>query len=252
MQDLPVEVVLNIFQFCSFEDYLRLRKVCQRFKHIIDSAGEIWRAFDADFQLPIEHFRSVVISHATHLRRLILRGSQKRIRYSSPALYIETSLSMCSNLTYLDLSYNTSITVLDFVKNMTCLKTLILFSCTSIDCINMIECLKSCHGLKFLSISDCTQLDHVRSTSLIKIVEDLPLLEFFNAEFTCRFSIADTRTLLQQNKLKELWVTPVWEDPNLWLDLKREYEQIKFGFCINEHCKMIFLPNYIYEDEDYY
>ena len=155
----------------------------------------------------------------------------------------------CKHLTYLDLSYNTTTTVLDFTPTMKFPKTLILLSCTSIDPINMIKCLKQIKTLNVLNISDCIWFNDKYVTPLVELFQDLPCLEVFNAESTCQFSVANARVLLEWNKLKEFAVTPVLEPPTLWIDLIREYRHIKLGWCINVYCGRVNLPSYEYSDE---
>lgn len=97
-------------------------------------------------------------------------------------------------ITYLDLSYNTSSTVLNFTLTMKFLKTLILLLCTSFDPINMIKCLKHCKTLNVLNISDfIIQFNDQHVTPLVELFQDLPCLEVFNAESTCQFPVANAR-----------------------------------------------------------
>ena len=249
LEDFAVEVLAYIFKFCSIQDRLKIACVCKRFKDVIDSTGEIWRTFNTDDELTVHQFDLIIVKHASHLNHVSLRFSQKCVRYNSPDLYIESALAMCKHLTYLDLSYNTSTTILDFTLTMKFLKTLILLSCTSIDPINMIKCLKHCKTLNVLNISDCIQFNDEHVTLLVELFQDLPCLEVFNAESTCQFSVANARVLLERNKLKEFAVTPVWEPPTLWIDLIREYRHTKLGWCINVHCGRVNLPSYVYSDE---
>lgn len=150
---------------------MKIACVCKRFKDVIDSTGEIWRTFNTDDELTVHKF-------ASHLNHVSLRFSQKCVRYNSPDLYIESALAMCKHLTYLDLSYNTSTTVLDFTLTMKFLKTLILLSCTSIDPINMIKCLKHCKTLNVLNISDCIQFNDEHVTLLVELVKISHVLKF--------------------------------------------------------------------------
>ena len=188
--------------------------------------------------------------HACHLNHVSLRFSQKCLRYNSPDLYIESALAMCEHLTNLDLSYNTSTTVLNFTLTMKFLKTLILLACTGIGLINMIKCLNHWKTRNVLNISYCIQFNEEHVTPLVELFQDLPCLEVFNAESTCQFSVANARVLLERNKLKEFAVTPVWEPPTLWIDLIREYRHIKFGWCISVHCGRVDLRSYVYSDEE--
>lgn len=103
-----------------------------------------------DVELSTESFQLTMMKHAKQFRDLRLRCSQKLVRYNNPDLYIENTLASCVNLKTLDLSFNTSITTIDFIKCMHFLKVLKLYGCTSIDPVNMLWCLKQCKTLEAL------------------------------------------------------------------------------------------------------
>ena len=157
---------------------MKIACVCKRFKYVIDSTGEIWRTFNSDDQLTVHQFDLIIVKHACHVNHVSLRFSQKCVRYNSPDLYIESALAMCKHLTYLDLSYNTSTTVLDLTLTMKFLKPLILLSCTSIDPLNMIKCLKHFKTLNVLNISDCIQFNDEHVTLLVELVKISHVLKF--------------------------------------------------------------------------
>jgi hypothetical protein len=81
-------------------------------------------------------------------------------------------------------------------------------------------------------------------------VKDLPSLEVYKMELTCRLSVKDVRDMLAQSRLRELDVSPIWESPALWVDLVNEYNHIQFGLCVEQHCARLNLQNYLYSDED--
>ena len=128
-----------------------------------------------------------------------LRCSQKLVRYNNPGLYIESTFALCVNLKTLDLSFNTSITTIDFIKCMHSLKVLkgelrgknevflnnwpIFAVCTSIDPVNMLRCLKQCKALVALDVSNCFQFsedEHI--TCLVEVCKILQCLKVFKAE----------------------------------------------------------------------
>jgi len=187
------------------------------------------------------------VNHAKHFRDLALQFSKKRVRYNSPAMHIENTLALCKNLRHLDLSYNTSITTIEFLSEINSLTSLILTGCTSIEPNNTMNCLKyngSC--LKVLNISHC-QFGDEHIASLINVVlKNLTSLELFNAESTALFSIDNAREILETRDLKELALSPNWAPPPIWADFLEEYQHVDFG----EHLERIKLASFLYSDEE--
>ena len=162
------------------------------------------------------------MKHARQFRNLGLRCSQKLLRYNNPDLYIENTLALCVNLKTLDLSFNTSITTIDFIKCMHFLKILKLYGCTSIVPVNMLCCLKQCKTLKALNVSNCIQFSEDEHISgLVEVCKNLKCLKVFKAEWSCKFTSQTARFILQTNKLNEFAVTPIWGPPAVWIELMR-------------------------------
>ena len=157
MYDLPSDILEHIFQFFKVQDCLNIvARVCKRFYKIVNDSGALWRSLKTDAEFDVDSFELVIVNHAKHFRDLALQFSQKRVRYNSPAMHVENTLALCENLRHLDLSYNTSITTIEFIGEINCLTSLILTGCTSIEPNNTMNCLKyngSC--LKVLNISHC-------------------------------------------------------------------------------------------------
>ena len=157
MYDLPSDILEHIFQFFKVQDCLNIvARVCRRFHKIVNDSGALWRSLKTDAEFDVDSFELVIVNHAKHFRDLALQFSQKRVRYNSPAMHVENTLALCENLRHLDLSYNTSITTIEFIGEINCLTSLILTGCTSIEPNNTMNCLKyngSC--LKVLNISHC-------------------------------------------------------------------------------------------------
>lgn len=194
MYDLPSDILEHIFQFFKVQDCLNIvARVCRRFYKIVNDSGALWRSLKTDAEFDVDSFELVIVNHAKHFRDLALQFSQKRVRYNSPAMHIENTLALCENLRHLDLSYNTSITTIEFIGEINCLTSLILTGCTSIEPNNTMNCLKyngSC--LKVLNISHC-QFGDEHIASLIDVVKNLTSLEIFHAESTALFSIDNAR-----------------------------------------------------------
>ena len=90
--------------------------------------------------LKVDSFALVIVNHPKHFRDFALQFSQKRVRYNSPAMHIENTLALRKNLRHLDLSYNTSLTTIEFLSEINCLTSLILTGCTSIEPKNTMNC----------------------------------------------------------------------------------------------------------------
>lgn len=101
-KDLPSEILVQIFQYLTIQDCLRgVGRVCRRFQGLIEYTGEVWRTLETDVELSTEVFQSIM-RHAKLIRKLGLRFSQKRLRYASPDMYIESYLACCVNVCWLD------------------------------------------------------------------------------------------------------------------------------------------------------
>ena len=160
----------------------------------MNDSGALWRSLKTDAEFDVDSFELVIVNHAKHFRDLALQFSQKRVRYNSPAMHIENTLALCENLRHLDLSYNTSITTIEFIGEINCLTSLILTGCTSIEPNNTMNCLKyngSC--LKVLNISHCQFGDEHIASLIDVVVKNLTSLEIFHAESTALFSIDNAR-----------------------------------------------------------
>jgi hypothetical protein len=157
--DLPYDILEHIFQFLTLQDCVRsLSSVCSRFHEIVDNCVKLWVSLDTDFEFNVDSFTSVIVNHVKHFHKLGVRFSQKCVRYNRPDKYIENTLGLCQNLVYLDLSYNTSITTVDFISNIKCLKSLTLTGCTSIEPYKTLYCVKyNGSFLESLNISKCLQ-----------------------------------------------------------------------------------------------
>ena len=93
MKDLPSEILVQIFQYLTIQDCLRgVGRVCRRFQGLIEYTGEVWRTLETDVELSTEAFQSIM-RHAKLIQKLGLRFSQKRLRYASPDMYIESYLA---------------------------------------------------------------------------------------------------------------------------------------------------------------
>ncbi|CAH3142614.1 unnamed protein product [Porites lobata] len=153
LKDLPSEILVQIFQYLTIQDCQRgVGRVCRRFQGLIEYTGEVWRTLETDVELSTKPFR-VLCATQKLIRKLGLRFSQKRLRYASPDMYIESYLACCVNVCWLDLSYNTSII------SMHSLEYLNLHGCTSIDPINMMTCLNGCQALRAIDITNCIQFE---------------------------------------------------------------------------------------------
>lgn len=137
------------------------------------------------------------------------------------------------NLKTLDLSFNTSITTIDFIKCMRSLEVLKLYGCTSIDAVNMLRCLKQCKTLvAVLIFSGCIQLsvdEHI--SGLVEVCKILKCLKGFKAEWICKLTPRTARVMLQTNKRNKFAVTPTWGPSTVWIELMRQYEDVQFGKC---------------------
>ena len=51
----------------------------------------------------------------------------------------------------------------------------------------------------------------------------------FKAEWICKFTPQSAGLILQTNKLNEFAVTPTSGPPHVWIDLIRQYQEVKFG-----------------------
>ncbi|XP_015751782.1 PREDICTED: uncharacterized protein LOC107331684 [Acropora digitifera] len=143
LYDLPSDILEHIFQFFKVQDCLNIvARVCRRFYKIVNDSGALWRSLKTDAEFDVDSFELVIVNHAKHFRDLALQFSQKRVRYNSPAMHIENTLALCKNLRHLDLSYNTSITTIEFLSEINCLTSLILTGCTSIEPNNTMNRLK--------------------------------------------------------------------------------------------------------------
>ena len=252
MYDLPSDILEHIFQFFKVQDCLNIvARVCRRFYKIVNDSGALWRSLKTDAEFDVDSFELVIVNHAKHFRDLALQFSQKRVRYNSPAMHIENTLALCKNLRHLDLSYNTSITTIEFLSEINCLTSLILTGCTSIEPNNTMNCLKyngSC--LKVLNISHC-QFGNEHIASLINVVvKNLTSLELFHAESTALFSIDNAREILETRDLKELALSPNWGPPPIWADFLEEYQHVNFGEHFKAHLERIKLANFLYSDEE--
>ena len=116
LYDLPSDILEHIFQFFKVQDCLNIvARVCRRFYKIVNDSGALWRSLKTDAEFDVDSFELVIVNHAKHFRDLALQFSQKRVRYNSPAMHIENTPALCENLRHLDLSYNTSITTIEFI-----------------------------------------------------------------------------------------------------------------------------------------
>ena len=176
MKELPSEILVQICQYLTIQECVRgIGLVCKRFHSIIQCSGEIWKTMQTDVEFSTESFQLTIMKHAKQFRNLGLRCSQKLVRYNNPDLYIENTLALCVNLKTLDLSFNTSITTIDFIKCMHFLKVLKLYGCTSIDPVNMLWCLKQCKTLEALNVSNCIQFSEDEHISgLVEVCKKNP------------------------------------------------------------------------------
>lgn len=123
---------------------------------------------------------------------------------------------MSKHLTHLDLSFNTSNTVLNLTLRMK------FWFCYHVaELILSVWSNVSNKTLNFLHITPCIQFNDKNITLWVELYQDLPCLE----EYTGQFSVANARLLLERHKLQELAVTPVWEPSTLRIHSIREYMQ---------------------------
>ena len=224
MKDLPSEILVQIFQYLTIQDCLRgVGRVCRRFQGLIEYTGEVWRTLETDVELSTEAFQSIM-RHAKLIRKLGLRFSQKRLRYASPDMYIESYLACCVNVCWLDLSYNTSIISLAFLHSMHSLEYLNLHGCTSIDPINMMTCLNGCEALRAIDITNCIQFEENHIPSLIDTFRVLTCLRMIRAfDINVSLTVENVRVILQTAKnIETFTITPAWGPPPAWVDLMRE------------------------------
>ena len=251
LKDLPSEILVQIFQYLTIQDCLRgVGRVCRRFQGLIEYTGEVWRTLETDVELSTEAFQSIM-RHAKLIRKLGLRFSQKRLRYASPDLYIESYLACCVNVCWLDLSYNTSIISLAFLHSMHSLEYLNLHGCTSIDPINMMTCLKGCEALRAIDITNCIQFEENHIPSLIDTFRVITCLKMIRAfDINVSLTVENVRVILQTAKNIETFaITPAWGPPPAWVDLMREYDHIEFGEELQSQLDRVNLPNVLYEEE---
>ncbi|CAH3160002.1 unnamed protein product [Porites lobata] len=213
LKDLPSEILVQIFQYLTVQDCLRgVGRVCRRFQGLIEYTGEVWRTLETDVELSTEAFQSIM-RHAKLIRKLGLRFSQKRLRYASPDMYIESYLACCVNVCWLDLSYNTSIISLAFLHSMHSLEYLNLHGCTSIDPINMMTCLNGCQALRAIDITNCIQFEENHIPSLIDTFRVLTCLKMIRAfDINVSLTVENVRVILQTAKNIETFaITPAWD-----------------------------------------
>ena len=252
LYDLPSDILEHIFQFFKVQDCLNIvAHVCRRFYNIVNDSGALWRSLKTDAEFDVDSFELVIVNHAKHFCDLALLFSQKRVRYNSPSMHIENTIALCEKLRHLNLSYNTSITTIEFIGEINCLTSLILTGCTSIEPNNTMNCLKyngSC--LKVLNISHCQFGDEHIASLIDVVVKNLTSLEIFHAESTALFSIDNAREILETRDLKELALSPNWGPPPIWADFLEEYQHVKFGEHFKSHLERINLTNFLYSDEE--
>ena len=75
------------------------------------------------------------------------------------------------------------------------------------------------------------------------------MLKVFKAEWICKFTPQTATVMLQTNKLNKFAVTPTWGPPTVWIELMRQYEDVKFGKCLMSQWERVNLPNYLYAEE---
>ena len=209
MVELPTEILVKIFGCFTVQELLSVAIVCHRFHLIVHNFEEVWFNLETTAEFTPYSFDKIVVSHAHHFKVLAIQYSQKDVRYSSPDNYIETCLSLCVNIRCLDLSYNTSVVTINFVKSMPYLKSLKLVGCTSINPGDLITNLKLCKSLEVIDISRCIQFEDNHAVELANVCEMLSRLNTFKAEWTCRFTADVIRRILQMNDIYEFAATPV-------------------------------------------
>ena len=156
-------------------------RVCRRFYKVVNDSGALWRSLRTDAEFDVDNFELVIVNHAKHFHDIALEFSQKHVCYNSHAMHIENTLALCENLRHLDLSYNTSITTIEFTGEINCLTSLIFTGCPSIEPNNTMNCLKyngSC--LKVLNISHCQFGDEHIASLIDVVVKNLTSLEIFH------------------------------------------------------------------------
>ena len=147
---------------------------------------------------------------------------------------------MSKHLTHLDLSFNTSNTVLDLTLTM---KFWFCYDVPALILSVWSNVSNNVRLLIFYIYTSCIQFNDEHITLWVELYQDLPCLEVFNAEYTGQFSVANARVLLERHQLQKLAITPVWEPSTLRIHSIREYRHIIFGWCINVHCGRVNFPS---------
>lgn len=225
--DLPLEIWQMILEYTDFLDQIRLRQVCRSF-HLLS----IYDFFDIPFMhknlltddIIKQHpnikylnvgFQITNVSHLQLLTKLVVCTNKSQISNSN--------ISECTNLIYLDISYNQQITNLNHCKRLE-----VLISST-----NSLQYINECVNLKILiipwnkyitDVNHCTQLEFLDmfDTNITDIgIKDC--INLTSLDLSCYDKITDISHLTNLQKLYHGSI-----------NIKHQFKQIKLNRIFKE------------------
>lgn len=242
MEELPIEVLVEIFKWLSIEERIQqLAPVCKLFYQAVHEP-KFWQIVDTNSEFTLSSFHSV-FGHAKHITHLGFRYSQRQLACNNR---IENALEGCVNLVHLDLAYNKSIFTLYFVQSMPFLRYLDITSCQNVKENSLKLSLKNKRGLEVLKMGNCFQIE---GNSLVSIIWYLPDVRSVVANWCGLITVEQARDILQQCKLSAFSFSPCWGPPNLWAEFVQDFKHVEFGDDLLDHVKRVNLPGVLYEDE---
>ena len=140
---LPDEILLRIFSFLSQYDCVHMSLVSKRFYNIYHDKA-LWRTYTVSSDLP----ELVIKRHGQDFQELIYNNQPGTLFNYELLSQVNSLLSLCTNVTKLDLEGNLMIQTLCFVVNMTNLSELNISECYFLDLTE----LKHLYGHKNLKI----------------------------------------------------------------------------------------------------
>ena len=165
--------------------------------------------------------------------------------------YLEESLSRCTQLLELDISYNLAIRNLNFacILKMPKLENLNMEYCCNVDPVAVLAALKTMQKPQRVISSLSEQFSE---DQLCKLFLSSSSYEHIDVEKCSRLSVKSVRSILAANSnIKSLMFSPSWGPPPRWVKLTSQYSHVLFSTDIDLMFERYMYPEWLLPGEDF-
>ena len=190
---------------------------------------EIWKVFrinEDPYRKP--ELCAVLKKHSLHFEKIYYQHRRGTLWNYFELSCIQSALTLCINLTEIDLTDNLLIHSLSFVTDMPKLKTINISGCNLLSCYE----LQHLYGHQSLKKVLLREFYEFRQSRCLHLLTELPQklnLEFLDIERSTYLNPSFCKSIIAGSHLNTFHFSPKWKRPPVWKLFWEDFINIQFG-----------------------